>query len=37
LVDLEEIETLLREKRRKTAEVMADSGGEGIRLLDIRP
>jgi len=37
VVDLEEIDTLLCEKRRKTAQAMADSGGEGIRLLDIRP
>ena len=36
LVEIEEIETQLREKRRKTAEAMADSIGEGIRLLDIR-
>ncbi len=36
LVEIEEIETQLREKRRKTAEAMADSTGEGIRLLDIR-
>jgi anaerobic carbon-monoxide dehydrogenase iron sulfur subunit len=36
LVEIEEIETQLRKKRRKTTEVMAESTGEGIRLLDIR-
>jgi carbon-monoxide dehydrogenase iron sulfur subunit len=36
LVEIEEIETQLREKRRKTAEAMADNTGEGIRLLDVR-
>jgi anaerobic carbon-monoxide dehydrogenase iron sulfur subunit len=37
LVDLDEIETFFCEKRRKTARAMADSDGEGIRLLDVRP
>ena len=36
VVDLEEIETLLREKRRKTVKATADSGGEGIILLDVK-
>ncbi len=37
VVELEEIETLLCEKRRKTAQAMADSAEKGIRLLDVRP
>ncbi len=36
VVDLAEIETLLCEKRRKTAEAVAEYGGEGLRLLDVR-
>jgi anaerobic carbon-monoxide dehydrogenase iron sulfur subunit len=37
LVEIEEIETQLRDKRRKTVQAMADHGEEGIRLLDVRP
>jgi anaerobic carbon-monoxide dehydrogenase iron sulfur subunit len=36
LVDLDQIETLLNEKRRRTAGEMGNNRGEGIRLLDIR-
>jgi anaerobic carbon-monoxide dehydrogenase iron sulfur subunit len=36
VVDMEEIETLLREKRHNIAQMMADCGGGGIRLLDIK-
>ena len=36
VVELEEIEELLREKRRKTAEGMSEDSGEGVnRLLDL--
>jgi carbon-monoxide dehydrogenase iron sulfur subunit len=37
LVVIEEIEAQLQERRRKTAEALADSAGEGIHLLDVRP
>jgi carbon-monoxide dehydrogenase iron sulfur subunit len=36
VIDLSEVETLLREKRRKTAQEMANCDGEGLRLLDLR-
>jgi len=35
VVEVGEIEELLREKRRKTADGMADRAGEGPRLLDL--
>ena len=36
VIDLSEVEALLREKRRKTAQEMANSAGEGLRLLDVK-
>ena len=36
VVDLDQIETLLSEKRRRTAEEMGNDLREGIRLLDVR-
>jgi anaerobic carbon-monoxide dehydrogenase iron sulfur subunit len=36
VVDLDQIETLLSEKRRRTAGEMGNDLGEGIRLLDVR-
>jgi carbon-monoxide dehydrogenase iron sulfur subunit len=35
LVELEKIEELLREKRRKTAKEMATTGGEGFCILEL--
>jgi Fe-S-cluster-containing hydrogenase component 2 len=35
VVELEEIEDLLRKNRQKTARGMTGVGGEGIRLLDL--
>jgi carbon-monoxide dehydrogenase iron sulfur subunit len=35
VVELEEIEDLLRESRQKTARAMTEVGSEGIRLLDL--
>ena len=36
VIDLAEVEALLREKRRKTVQAMANSAGEGLHLLDLR-
>ncbi len=36
VVEIEEIEALLGEKRRKTAVEMSEASGEGLRLLDFR-
>jgi carbon-monoxide dehydrogenase iron sulfur subunit len=35
VVELDRIEEMLRERRLKTTKSMTDSGGEGIRLLDL--
>jgi carbon-monoxide dehydrogenase iron sulfur subunit len=36
VIDLAEVEALLREKRRKTVQAMANSAWEGLHLLDLR-
>jgi len=35
LVDIEAIDALLREKRRKTADAVATADGEGVTVLDL--
>jgi Fe-S-cluster-containing hydrogenase component 2 len=36
VIDLAETEALIGEKRRNTAQAIANSAGDGLRLLDFR-